>query len=86
MNVCEALDDCQTIKNLKSKDVNLQHQIDQLVIEKNKLIEKDKDLQDQIDANNERDDSQDSVINQINTEISSLKTDYITVINKLNSL
>ena len=86
MNVCEALDDCQTIKNLKSKDVNLQHQIDQLVIEKNKLIEKDNDLQNQIDENNARDDSQDSIITQINTEISSLKTDYITVINKLNSL
>ena len=86
MNVCEALDDCQTIKNLKSKDVNLQHQIDELIIEKNKLIEKDKDLQDQIDDNNERDDSQDQIITQINTEISSLKTNYITVINKLNSL
>lgn len=85
-DVCECLEDCEKIKALDAKDANLQSQINDLNNQTDKLREKDDDLQDQIDNIKEKDVSQDNVINNINTEISSLKTDYINVINKVKSL
>lgn len=85
-DVCECLEDCDKIKAMDAKDANLQNQIDNLKKEDDKLREKDTDLQDQINDIKDKDNSQDNIIDQVNTEISSLKTDYINVLNRLKAL
>ena len=85
-DVCECLEDCDKIKSMDAKDAHLQSQINELNNKTNELREKDEDLQDQINDINDKDNAQDDVINNINTEISWLKTDYINVINKVKSL
>ena len=85
-DVCECLEDCEKIKALDAKDANLQSQINDLNNQTDDLRDRDDNLQEQIDNINQKDESQDNIINNINTEISSLKTDYINVINKVKSL
>lgn len=85
-NVCEALEGCETIQALRAKDKQLEDKdrnIDKALDELRESQKENSDHMDQIDEDIE---SQNQVLEQVNTEISWLKTDYIRVINKIKAL
>lgn len=85
-NVCEALEGCETIQALRAKDKQLEEKnrnIDKALDELRIAQQENSDHMDQIDDDIK---SQNQVLEQVNTEISWLKTDYIRVINKIKAL
>lgn len=83
VDVCECLENCQTIESLRANDAYLSSLIKKDEIDIVWIKAKNKAQDEEIQWLKAKDNSQDSVINMINTEISWLKTEYINVMNKL---
>lgn len=85
-NVCEAIDECDTIKAMKVKDSEMSAKIANIDTALDEFRANEESIGNRMSSIEETQGSQWSVIEQVNTEISGLKTEYIRVINKIKSL
>lgn len=85
-NVCEAINDCDTIKAMKVKDQQLSNEVANIQTALDEFRSNESDINDRMDSIESTQTSQGDVIGEVNTEISGLKTEYIRVINKIKSL
>ena len=85
-NVCEAINDCDTIKAMKVKDSQLASAVANVQDSITEIRWNESDLNQRMDTIEWTQGSQGDVIDQVNTEISGLKTEYIRVVNKIKSL
>ena len=85
-NVCEAINDCDTIKAMKVKDQQLSNEVANIQTALDEFRSNESDINDRMDTIESTQTSQEDVIDEVNTEISGLKTEYIRVINKIKSL
>lgn len=85
-NVCEALSSCDKIKAMEAKDAALAKWIadNKLAIEE--IREKEQKVEEDFSELTDKDHEQDLRLDQINTEISGLKTEQIRLINKIEGL
>ena len=85
-NVCEAINDCDTIKAMKVKEQQLSSEVANIQSALDEFRGNESDISDRMDSIESTQTSQGDVIDEVNTEISGLKTEYIRVINKIKSL
>lgn len=85
-NVCEAINDCDTIKAMKVKEQQLSSEVANIQNALDEFRSNESDISDRMDSIESTQSSQEDVIDEVNTEISGLKTEYIRVINKIKSL
>lgn len=85
-NVCEAINDCDTIKAMKVKEQQLSSEVANIQSALDEFRGNESDIGNRMDSIESTQTSQWSVIDQVNTEISGLKTEYIRVVNKIKSL
>jgi len=85
-NVCEAIDNCDTIKAMKVKDSEMSNKIANINTALDEFRANEESIGTRMDSIESTQTSQWSVINQVNTEISGLKTEQIRIVNKIKSL
>lgn len=85
-NVCEAINDCDTIKAMKVKEQQLSSEVANIQTALDEFRGNESDIGNRMDSIESTQTSQGEVIDQVNTEISGLKTEYIRVVNKIKSL
>ena len=85
-NVCEAINDCDTIKAMKVKEQQLSSEVANIQSALDEFRGNESDISNRMDSIESTQTSQGDVIDEVNTEISGLKTEYIRVINKIKSL
>lgn len=85
-NVCEAINDCDTIKAMKVKEQQLSNEVANIQTALDEFRSNESDIGNRMDSIESTQTSQGDVIDEVNTEISGLKTEYIRVINKIKSL